>query len=181
MIPVKAARRYSAALLGHAIENDVLETVLTDVELIHGTIQHSRELVLFLKNPIIKTDKKKAALESLFKQKVSASTWALIDVLIVKARFELLPGIAQAFIDSYRKHSGIIVVHVYFAEKPDAKQLDMVQSTLEKKTGKKVIIEQHLKPELLGGAVIKIDDTVIDGSVKHKLEQVEDLFFRAAV
>ncbi|AXJ00470.1 ATP synthase F1 subcomplex delta subunit [Cyclonatronum proteinivorum] len=181
MIPSKAARRYSSALLGFAIETNTLERILSDMEYIHKTIEHSRELVLFLRNPLIKADKKRDAINQLFGSKVCKEVNSFFDLVASKARFDLIPGIAKAFIDAYRKHKGIELVHLFYAEEPNADQIDRIKKALESKTGKTIeLISQH-KPGLLGGVMVKIDDTVIDGSVKHKLEQLQHLFFKAAI
>ena len=181
MIPSKAARRYSAALLGFALETNTLDKVLKDMEHIHLTIQNSRELVLFLRNPLIKAAKKREAINLIFGKTISKEVNAFFDLVASKARFDLIPGIAQAFIDAYRKHQGIEVVHVFYAEEPAQEQLDRIKKALELKTGKSVEIVTRHKPGLIGGLVVKIDDTVIDGSVKHKLEQLQHLFFKAAI
>ncbi|MCC5934828.1 MAG: ATP synthase F1 subunit delta [Balneolales bacterium] len=181
MIPSKAARRYSAALLGFALETKTLPRVLKDIEHVHQTIQHSRELVLFLRNPVIKADKKREAIKQLFGKSVSAEVNAFFDLIAEKSRFNLIPGIMQAFIDAYRRHEGIELVQVFFAEQPEAEQLSRIKKALEVKTGKTVELITKHKPGLIGGLVVKIDDTVIDGSVKHKLEQLQYLFFKAAI
>ena len=90
MIPSKAARRYSAALLGFALETNTLPVVLKDIQHIHKTIQHSRELVLFLRNPIIKAEKKREAIKQLFGLKASKEVNAFFDLIAEKTRFFLI-------------------------------------------------------------------------------------------
>jgi len=181
MIPTKAARRYSAALLGYALETGSLEAVLTDIQYVDETIKQSRELQLFLRNPIVKPEKKTAVLKELFEKNVSDPMNSMFGLIAEKSRFNLLPGITQAFINAYRIHEGIVVVQVFYAEEPDAQQLDNIRKALEIRTGKTVELVTRHKPELMGGLVVKIDDTVIDGSVKHSLEQLEHLFLKAAI
>ncbi len=181
MIPVKAARRYAAALLAYAIETGTLKDVLRDITFVDTTIAESRDLRLFLRNPVIKPEKKKEVIRELFHKSVSKPTKALFDLVAEKARFDILEGITKAFINAYRKHEGIVEAHVFYADEPDKKQLENIRAALEKRTGKKVELKTSQKPALVGGIVVKIDDTVIDGSVKHRLEKLEHLLFKAAI
>lgn len=181
MIPTKAARRYSAALLGYALETDSLDSVLKDVQHVDETIRQSRELLLFLRNPVVKPSKKSEVLTELFGKSVSKQMNALFGLIAEKSRFDLLPGITQSFIEAYRKHKAIVVAEVIYAEKPDEKQLDAIRKALAVKTGKTIELVSRQKIDLVGGLVVKIDDTVIDGSVKHSLEQLEHLFLKAAI
>ncbi len=181
MIPVKAARRYSAAMLAYAVETGTLDEVLKDITFVDSTIKESRELLLFLRNPIIKPQKKSDVLKELFGKKISKQTNSLFELISEKSRFDLLPGITASFIEAYREHKGIVEAQVFYAEEPDKDQLEKIRKALEIRTGKKVELSSFKKPGLIGGIVVKIDDTVIDGSVKHRLEQLEHLFLKAAV
>ncbi len=181
MIPTKAARRYSAALLGYALETDSLESVLKDVQHVDETIRQSRELLLFLRNPIVKPAKKSDVLKELFGKNVSEQMNSMFGLIAEKSRFDLLPGITHAFIEAYRKHKGIIVAEVFYADMPDEKQFEAIRKAIAARTGKTVELVSKHKPDLVGGLVVKIDDTVIDGSVKHSLEQLEHLFLKAAI
>lgn len=181
MMSSKAARRYASALLGFAIETQKLKTVLKDIEFIRETVEQSKELSIFLKSPVIRDDKKKNVLSEIFKKQVSNETWKFFELLSEKSRLELLPSITNAFIEAYNIHAGIIEVEVLYAEVPDEKQLSNITTALEAKTGKSVKLITSLKNDLIGGLVIKLDDTVVDGSVKNKLQQLENMFYKAAI
>lgn len=181
MIPSKAARRYASALLQFAVESKKLDAVYKDVEFIGETLRQSKELKLFFKSPVVKSADKSAVLSQLFEKQVSAQTTSFLELLASKERFELLQGIMEAFVKVYQDYSGITTAQVFYAQKPTKKQLDDIRKALEKRTGKKVTLETTEKPGLLGGVVVKLGDTVIDGSVKYKLEQIESMFFKAAI
>jgi len=66
----KAARRYATALLELAQERNEVESILEDIEFIDNTLEGSRELVVFLKSPIIKYDDKIKVLDELFSSKI---------------------------------------------------------------------------------------------------------------
>lgn len=174
MPTTKAARRYATALLELATERDEVEDILEDIEFIHNTLEGSRELVTFLKSPIIKFDDKTAALETLFFDEIEEPTRLFIKLLSRKDRINLLDQITEAFIEKYKQAAGIITVDVYIAREMSEEQQDALHEKLEQKTQKKVDLNIILDESLKGGMAIRIDDTVIDGTIKHKLEELEE-------
>lgn len=181
MLITKAARRYATALLEIAKEQNKVEDILEDVRLIRNTLDGSKELVLFLKSPIIKYDDKLNALEEIFSKRVQDITNLFIKLLARKNRVYLLNQIAEAFIQKYNQYAGIIKIEVYTAYGLSDSQKEELHQALEKKTGKKVDMSVSKDASLMGGIAVRIDDTVIDGTVKHKLAELEHKFLSAAV
>lgn len=177
----KAARRYATAFLGIATEKDILEQIREDMLLIKNTIDGSSELSLFLKNPIVKKDQKKAAFEKIFEDKVQDITFQLYELLSKKDRVALLEDISSKFIELYNQHKGIIKVGVTSARELEDEQLQALRKNIERTTGKKVEFETNIDEELIGGLKYRIDDTVVDGSVKFKLNQLKDQLTSTAV
>lgn len=176
----KAARRYASALLQIAKEQDNVESILSDIELIKNTIDDSRELEVFLRSPIIKFDDKAEALEELFGNEVQEVIRQFIKLLARKNRVNLLYQITQGFIEQYNAYAGIIEIEVYAAQELTESQQQSLHNALERKTGKKVNMHLNVDESLKGGIAVRIDDTVIDGTIKHKLEQLEESFLSTA-
>lgn len=177
----KAANRYAIALFEVAKENKVLDKVLKDIEFMKATIDGSKELVLFLKSPIIKKDKKQAVLKELFESPTSDLTFSFISIIVRKDRESLLPLVTDAFIDVYNEAMGIIEIDVKTAEKLSDKETMSLKKALEVKTGKTVNLNITQDENLMGGMTVQINDTIIDGSVRHKLSELETLFYNHAI
>ena len=178
---IKAARRYANAFLQIALEEDILEQAKEDMLLIKNTIEGSDDLRLFLKNPIIKKDQKKKAVQAIFKDKIQDITFQLYELLARKDRESLLEDISKNFIELYNRHKGIIKVSVTSAHKLESDQLKALKKNIERTTGKKVEFETEVNEDLIGGLKYRIDDTVVDGSVKFKLNQLKDQLTSAEV
>jgi F-type H+-transporting ATPase subunit delta len=181
MRTTKAAKRYATALLELAKERDEVEDILDDIQYIHNTIQDSKELVVFLKSPVIKFDDKTQALEKLFFDDLEEPTKLFIKLLARKDRIQLLDQITEAFIEKYKEYAGIITVEVYVARELSDSQLESLHKELEQKTQKKVDMNIIVDESLKGGMAIRIDDTVIDGTVKHKLVELEESLLSTSV
>ena len=177
----KAARRYAQAYMETAIERGILEDVKQDMNLIGELLNGSRELRAFLKSPIVKQEQKKAALDEIFSTDTHDLTVKLLALLIEKNRESLLEKITGHFLELYNIHHGIIVVNVTSAFELDDKQIATLKSQLESSTGKNVQMNRTVDSELIGGMMVRIDDTVIDGSVKFKLNQLKEQFSLASV
>lgn len=180
MLVSKAARRYATALLELAKEQDVLDRTLEDILLIKGTIEGSRDLLIFLRSPVIKPDKKVAALNAIFEGKVSELVHKYMTLIARKNRQNMLDQIVAAFVEKYNEHAGIISAEVFVARELDDDQLAEVKQKLEEVTEKTVNISTIVQEDLKGGMAIQIDDTVINATIKYKLEQLEDVFLSAA-
>lgn len=181
MLVSKAARRYAAALLQNAIEKDTVQETLNDVRAIHSTISKSKELQLFLKSPVIKPKIKINALSALFESEVSKEVSQFLSVITDKGREDILQEITAAFIDAYNKHAGIITVQVKTAFPLGDKEKKDLIKMLEKSTSKKVLLDLYEQESLRGGISVKINDTVIDATIKHKLEQLEEKFLDSSM
>ena len=170
----KAARRYANAFLEISLEKDILENSREDMLLIKNTIEASSDLRLFLKNPIVKKDQKKAVIEKVFMDKIQDITFQLFELLSKKDREALLEDISRTFLELYNRHQGIIEVGVTSAKEMEAEQVKALKKNIEHTTGKKVELKKEVEEDLIGGLKVRIDDTVIDGSVKFKLSQLKD-------
>lgn len=180
MLVSKAARRYATALLELAKDQDVLDRTLEDILLIKSTIEDSRDLLVFLRSPVIKPDKKVAALNAIFEGEVSELVHKYITLIARKNRQNMLDQIVAAFVEKYNEHAGIISAEVFVAKELDDKQLADVKKKLEEVTKKTVNVSTIVQEDLKGGMAVKIDDTVVNGTVKYKLEQLEDVFLSVA-
>jgi len=172
----KAARRYAKALLQSALELDKLGKVKNDIRFIYETVEDSNDLRVFLKSPIIKSEDKLKALSSIFGKHISKETMDLLRLLSEKRRENLLKDICTGFLQLYNEHQGIIQVDVVSAFELDTKQKKVLEDELVEKTGKKVEMDVTVNSNLIGGLVVKIGDTVIDGSVKHKIRMLKNQF-----
>jgi F-type H+-transporting ATPase subunit delta len=83
-----------------------------------------------------------------------------------------LPEILQTFEDVIRQRQGVAEAEVTSAAGLTAPQKKQLQETLERLTGRKIQAKYSLNPALLGGAVVRIGDTIYDGSVRNRLNQM---------
>jgi F-type H+-transporting ATPase subunit delta len=144
------------------------------MKLMENTIGGSRDLVLFLRSPIISKSQKLNVLQEVFAGKISDTTKAFIDILVRKGRESDIVSVGTAFRKLYNEHSGIVVIDVTTTAALGSEQREKLASSLESRTGKKVELREHIDPSVRGGIRARIDDTVIDGTIQYKLEQLRN-------
>lgn len=95
--------------------------------------------------------------------------WNLVRLLASKRRLALLPQIAEEFQRLADERRGVAKAHVLAAVTMSDDERDALARRLSEITGKQVSIDTYDAPEILGGLVVRIDDTLIDGSTRTKL------------
>jgi F-type H+-transporting ATPase subunit delta len=100
-------------------------------------------------------------------------TISFMEIVIRKKREYYLPDIALAFIGQYNDINKITTANVKTAVAVSDEVIAEVRSFIEKQTGKKVILETSVNPELIGGLVIQMEDKLYDASISGKLRKAK--------
>ncbi|MCB9182489.1 MAG: ATP synthase F1 subunit delta [Flavobacteriales bacterium] len=171
------AYRYARSLMELAQEKGVLAGVHEDMRLVSATCAGSRELLVLLKSPVVKADKKDRILEQVFAGKIGQLTNGFMGVLVRKGREELLPHVAAAFEELYKQQRGIITAEVVSATPLNDAARAKVRAMAEKQhPGKTIELEEKVDPSLIGGVTIRIGDEQYDGSVSRRLSDLRREF-----
>lgn len=168
-----ASRRYARALLEVAEEGGLIEQVAKDLEVIRETLESSRDIVTMLKSPIIKGDTKARILKEIFGE-LGEKTLLFINLLCRKKRASILLDVIEEFSALRDERRGIVNVDVTSAIELDDEQSKKLIDGLAGYTGKKVRAKLSLDKALIGGATVKIGDTILDNSVRHQLEMLNE-------
>jgi F-type H+-transporting ATPase subunit delta len=97
-----------------------------------------------------------------------------IALLASNRRLALLPEIAELYAEMRRAHEGVVRAVVTSAVPLEEAQRASLAAALERRFGRRIELETAVDPELLGGAVIRAGELVIDGSVRNRLRQLRD-------
>ena len=168
----RVASRYAKSLINLAIERGELEKAYADMQLVSNTVKGSKELALFLKNPIIKADKKEAVLVSLFEGKISKITKEFIDIIARKRRELYLGEIAEDFVAQYRTNKKILTAVITTASGLDETLRGKVLEIVKGSARSEVELVEKIDKDLIGGFVLRIGDKQVDTSIARKLKQL---------
>jgi F-type H+-transporting ATPase subunit delta len=173
---IKAARRYAMALMAVAEERRVTDAVATDLEAVGRVLAGSRDLRLLVASPVISAGKKLAVFREIFGARTGKETLEFLALLIRKQREALLPAVVEEFLALRDTRANIVNVDVTAAVDLSTSQQTALTGALERRTGKQVRLRLSKDPAIAGGLVVKIGDTVLDGSVRHQLARIRRRF-----
>jgi F-type H+-transporting ATPase subunit delta len=167
------ARRYARALFGIGVDAGKFEQLGQEIDDFAALLEESPELRQALENPVFQPSEKRAVLEKLLPRIApTPEVQRFVLLLLERRRIVLLPAIARAYRDMTDAHLGRVRAQVTSAEPLAQPVLDRVRRSLEQRTGKQVIVETAVDPELLGGVVARVGDLVLDGSVRTQLQDL---------
>lgn len=179
MIVGSLARRYARALLEIGIAQGNFEALGRELDDLAATYAGSRDLAEALTNPIFARAKRRAVLEAILaKSGVSIPVKNFALLLFEGERIPHLPAIARELRLMVDDKAGRVQAQITSATPLSLDQSQKIQAALERLSGKKLVIDQHEDPALLGGVVAKIGDVVVDGSLRTQLEQMRERFLQ---
>ena len=174
----RAVSRYAKSILDLAIERQVLEEVKGDIDYFMQCLR-SRDFLLFLRSPIIHSEKKRSIFYRIFKDKLSAMTLHFFEIIIRKGRENILPEIAEDIIRQYKVFKEITSVRLISATPIPEALIEEVKNKLRASGAirKNIDLEVKTDPNLIGGFVLEFDDKLYDASLLYKLKQLERQYF----
>jgi len=173
-------KSYAEALFQVARAEEMLDRVEEELTRLNKSLDSNAELREFLSTSQISSDGKKSALFQIFGGKVSPITLHWINMVIDQGRQRRLPVIIEAFLtlaqDARDKITAEVITSIPLSEDL-AKRLEQ---ELSKVTKKRVFLKPIIDDSILGGVIVKIENKVIDGSVKHRLEEIKNEMIKTA-
>ncbi|AZA83858.1 ATP synthase F1 subunit delta [Chryseobacterium lactis] len=176
MLTSKVAKRYAQGLLDFTNESGQTATVFSEMKDVVKVMSESKDLNKFFLTPYIDSKKKIEVANEIFKG-LSVSSQNLIKLVIKHGRENQLKNIAQEFINKVEDLSGVQRVTLTTATPLSKENLDQIlRSTNLVNADSKFDLKVNVKPEILGGYVLRVGDQQVDASVKTKLNQVKKDF-----
>ena len=161
--------RYAKALLDLSVEQQVVEEVYRDMDLIESVCTSNPDFRRMLNSPLIKGDRKIKIVDAIFKDSLHPLTIKYLQLLINKRRETHLDEISAAFNTLYRKFKNIQQVYVTSVIPLEEKIREEIKSILAEDTGAEIRLIEKIDPSLMGGLIIKIENTLFDDSIRRKL------------
>ena len=172
----KVAKRYAQGLLEYTKEVGTTDVVFNEMKDVAKTISASKELKSFFFSPIIDTKKKQRIAEEIF-SKFSVVTKNMITLVIKQGREKYLEDIAKEYIEKVEEMNGVQKVTLTTAEELSQQSLDQIVKTSSLiDVTKKYKIKSIIKPELIGGYILRVGDQQIDNSVRTHLANLRKEF-----
>jgi F-type H+-transporting ATPase subunit delta len=178
MRDIRIAKPYAQALYDAAAEQDALDRIVGDANQVVDLVQESEDFEQFLTNPILSPQFKSEMFQQLLSEAVHPLTLNFLLLLASKQRERFLVAILQAFLKLVDLKAGRVVAQVTSAVTlSDAQQASLVQQ-LSDYSGAEVRLDLSEDTAIKGGIIVRLGDTVFDGSVATQLQRLRSLLAR---
>jgi F-type H+-transporting ATPase subunit delta len=168
MLKGAIARRYAGAMFEIGHRQNALDRTLADVKDIAQLFAH-RTLAYLLREPKIPMQRKETAIRQALAPKVLPLSLNLALLVVQRELVELMPNIARELEQLVLNYKNQAVAEVTTAAKIDDAQIALIKQALERRTGKTILVETRIQPDILGGVITRVGDQVIDNSVRYRL------------
>jgi F-type H+-transporting ATPase subunit delta len=166
---------YATALFEVAKAEGDLDEVEDELFRFARSLEGSDALRNALTDELVPAEKRQAIVEELLGRKASATTTSLVSFVVGSGRGRDLPAIISKLVERAASEKEKAVAEVRSAIPLTADQRHRLAAALANATGKQVEVKVIVDPSVLGGLVATVGDTVIDGTVRTRLDQIRSL------
>lgn len=166
------AEVYSDAFFSLSKEKDNLDMYKDEILFFQNVFSENETFKKIIENPGIDKIEKKEMIDKVF-EGCDQDCVNFLKLLIDKSRFSELDLIVSEFIKRYNVQKNISQGVIYSANEMSAEDIEQIQEILSKKYNKKVELKNSIKTDLIGGFQIKLDEKMLDNSIKGRLDNLK--------
>jgi F-type H+-transporting ATPase subunit delta len=163
---------YAQALLDLAMEAKSADAVGQELRDLRQIVDTTPQFGQILADPAIGVEEREKLIRTVFSGKSSQLVLNFLLLLNVKGRLALLPAIAGAYDDLLDQQQGKVEVDVTVAVKLSDKQLETVRQRISTALKRDAIVHQYVDASIIGGLMLRVQDQLIDGSVRAQLNSI---------
>jgi F-type H+-transporting ATPase subunit delta len=169
---------YARSLFEVAQEQDKLDGIREELGQFADALDGSRELQVFFFSPYFSTIEKKDGLD----RAVSDADPILVNflkLLIENHRMPVIFRVRRVVDELWRKENKLLPVTVTSAVELDQATVSQIGDRISEQTGRRVELSAVVEPDILGGLVVRVGNSILDASIRNRLEQLRKQVARA--
>ena len=174
MIAQEVAKKYARALFLSTQGRGLLDQAHDQFSGLKDALGDDRTLLNFLSSPRVDEDQKVGLVRTVFGGRMEELFVEFLTVLVRKRRAKYLPEVIDEFNRLVEFEKGIARVTVITAVPLVADEESKLIAKLRTKTTGTIELEKKVDPSILGGMIVILHDQIIDGSVRHGVNLIED-------
>lgn len=171
-------RRYALALYKVAEEKGQVDEYLQELEEVVETIHANKDFLKIIEHPQVNTSNKKKLFETAFKGRVSDDVLSFLLLLIEKGRISQLDGKLNEFKKIHLEKNNTVIAKVKTVVPLLEDEKSNLINKLQNKYSKKVILQEEIDKNIIGGVYVQVDNEVIDGTIRSKIEEMKKLMLK---
>ena len=165
------ARVYARALFQVAREHGKLDLIREQLGRIAGALAENRELQFFFFSPYFSTEEKQQALTRLV-QGADEAVMNFLELLIEKHRMPVIFRIHERFERLWDEENRTLPVEITSAIQLDEATAQDLGAAIGERAGRRVQLATRVDPDIIGGIVVRVGNSILDASIRNRLEQL---------
>ena len=177
---ITSADRYSLALYELASENNVLSQAEDQSSSILNLISSSKDFSKLIKDPTSNQDDLLKVINGISdNNKFESLLKSFLSFLVTKRRFFYVEQILKSFIETCSKKRGELKAELKSAKELSSDEISKITDELTKNFSSKIKLNYKHDESLIGGLVVQVGSTMVDTSIKNKLQSIENRMIEA--
>ena len=172
------AQVYARSLFEVAKEKGNLDRVRDEVGEIADALDSNRDLSVFFFSPYFSTEEKKSGLETA----ISGADQIVVnflELLVENRRMPVIFRVRRAFDRLWEEENKLLPVQITSAVELDSDVVERIGEEIGRQTGRRVELTAEVDPDVLGGIVLRVGNSILDASIRNRLEQLRKQVARA--
>jgi F-type H+-transporting ATPase subunit delta len=165
------AQVYARSLFEVAREHDKLDVVREQLGEIAEALDSNRELAVFFFSPYFSREEKKAGLQRVLED-ADETLVNFLELLIDNHRMPLIFRVRRAFETLWQQENKLLGVEVTSAVPLDEELVSQIGERIGEQTGRRVDLTANVQPDILGGIVLRVGNSILDASIRNRLERL---------
>jgi F-type H+-transporting ATPase subunit delta len=173
------ARVYARSLFQVALEQGRLDVLREQLGQLADALDEHRELAVFFFSPYFSTKEKQGSLDTLL-EGAERTLINFLVLLIENHRMPVIFRIRQEYERLWDEHNLTLPVEITSAVALDEQTTASLGNSIGERTGRKVSLVASVDPDILGGIVVRVGNSILDASIRNRLEQLRTQVASAA-
>jgi ATP synthase F1 delta subunit len=173
------AQVYSRALFDVAKEQDKLDELRGQLGEFADAVNDNRDLRVFFFSPYFSTEEKREGLERVLEGADEAFV-NFLGVLLENHRMPAIFHIRRQYDELWEEENRLLPVQITSAIELDDDTVAHIGDTIGEQTGQRVDVSSRVDPDILGGIVLRVGNSILDASIRNRLERLRRQVARAA-
>jgi len=165
------AQVYARSLFEVARDQDKLDDVRDQLGEFADAVENDRSLTTFFFSPYFSTEEKKDGLHKAVKG-ADPIFLNFLELLLEKHRMPAIHRIRRAYDEMWREEHKLLPVLLTSAVELDDKIVKSLGDSISEKTGRQVDLTAKVEPDIIGGIVLRVGNSILDASIRNRLEQL---------
>src|SRR5436190_1113074 len=173
------AQVYARSLFEAAKEQDKLDEIRDQLGMFADAVAESHDLQVFFFSPYLSTAEKEEGMRRAI-EGADEAFLNFLDLVVDNHRMPVIFRIRREFDELWERENQLLPVQVTSAVPLDDAIVEEIGSTIGEQTGKEVELSSHVDPDILGGIVVRVGNSILDASIRNRLEQLRKQVAKAA-